>query len=83
MLLPDPPAAFPVVRASWQERFANYRRVIGKSPHLHQNEEDGWIEGYWLFNDYSRHADYHGAYAASIEAVRRVVLRPQACPACV
>jgi hypothetical protein len=36
--------------------------VIGRSPHLHRNEEDGWVKGFWLFNDYARHADYHGAY---------------------
>jgi DNA polymerase-1 len=51
-----------IQRASWEERFASYSRVIGRSPHLHRNEEDGWIEGYWLFNDYARHVDYHGAY---------------------
>jgi hypothetical protein len=47
---------------TWPQRFDNYRRVIGRSPHLHQNEDDGWVEGYWLFNDYSRHSTYHGAY---------------------
>jgi hypothetical protein len=56
------PVSVRLQRATWEQRFANYRRLIGRSPHLHLNEEDGWIEGYWLFNDYARHADYHGAY---------------------
>jgi hypothetical protein len=53
-------------RATWDERFANYRRVIGKSPHLHRNEDDGWIEGFWLFNDYARHSNFHGAYMRNL-----------------
>jgi hypothetical protein len=50
-------------QATWEERFANYKRVTGRSPHLHRNAETDWIEGYWLFNDYARHdPNYHGAY---------------------
>ena len=60
------PLSITTKRATWDERFANYRRVIGKSPHLHRNEDDGWIEGFWLFNDYARHSDYHGAYMRNL-----------------
>ena len=45
-----------------EERFANHERVMGQSAHLHRNSQNGWIEGFWLCNDYRRHADYHGAY---------------------
>jgi hypothetical protein len=49
-------------RASWEERFANYERELEQPVHLYRNPTDGWIEGYWLFNDYLRHAEFHGAY---------------------
>jgi hypothetical protein len=48
-------------QASWEERIANHERLLGDS-HLHRSKDGRWIEGYWLFNDYKRHADYHGAY---------------------
>jgi hypothetical protein len=50
-----------IARATWEERIANHERLLGDS-HLHRSRDGRWIEGYWLFNDYARHADYHGAY---------------------
>jgi hypothetical protein len=50
--------------ASWEDRIANLRRVVGGAYLFRSTDDDGgrWITGVWLFNDYRRHAEYHGAY---------------------
>jgi hypothetical protein len=51
-------------RATWEQRFASLERVVKDGDgHLHRSKDGCWIEGFWLFNDYSRHdPNYHGAY---------------------
>jgi len=47
--------------APWHRRIANFERVIGRPSYI--TIQDGWPFGYWFMgNDHSRDADYHGAY---------------------
>ena len=47
--------------APWHRRIANFERVIGRPSYI--AIQDGWPFRYWFMgNDRSRDADYHGAY---------------------